>query len=323
MSKLMPEFRAGDRTSARKFNRMSKAIDRLNRHTGINTLDIGTGIFNRPNRERKLIPVQIVNDLLDHVGDVDELDLNESTAYPTTPWSVPATQRRLDAARVYAGGTDDVRLTNEKGVAFYDDHYGQYFILPFTQWHLARLDATLNAGSSAQVTIWEVVSGVEQATSPAVTVTAYDFMLPTGESIDSGTDVIIVQHRQSDRWYVLRIDADVAIACGLQLDVNGAIEINEIDLRGGNAVTALADSGLEALGTCGIQVDRAVTEYITLDVIDASTFVLSCQVGHIIEITFDHRTLTLSKNAHEDVIDYALGTLQTDHTVTVDMDTCP
>jgi len=34
-------------------------------------------------------------------------------------------------------------------------------------------------------------------------VTAYDWLLASGQSIASGKKVMIIQHRQSKRWYVI------------------------------------------------------------------------------------------------------------------------
>jgi len=70
---------------------------------------------------------------------------------------------------------------------------------------IAKLDASLSTGSSCDASLWEYDgSGTNDTT---VNITAYDWMLPTGTSLASGTKVVVV-FCEDARWYVVGVASD-------------------------------------------------------------------------------------------------------------------
>ena len=64
-----------------------------------------------------------------------------------------------------------------------------------------QADRVLAAGGSATVEVWKVASGSPADSTYALT--AYDWLLPSGGSLSSGTPVLLLQHLQSKRFYVV------------------------------------------------------------------------------------------------------------------------
>jgi hypothetical protein len=99
--------------------------------------------------------------------------------------------------------------SGENVVAYYDTDACEYVVLNGmgSKGHLGKLNGLLEEGSSASVSIWQNDGGSIEDTTKDVT--AYDWMLGAGESIASGTKVII--NRLDDcRWYVTNA------ACGVE-----------------------------------------------------------------------------------------------------------
>ena len=63
------------------------------------------------------------------------------------------------------------------------------------QFHIGKLSGTLSAGSSATAEIWGVTSGSYADQGSAVTV--YDWLLPSGGSLPSGTPIEFFQERKA------------------------------------------------------------------------------------------------------------------------------
>lgn len=69
-----------------------------------------------------------------------------------------------------------------------------------------KLDAALSAGSSATMSIWWHNGTVLADTTENVTV--YDWLLGSGESIDSATKVIATMNQYDNRYYVTAAECD-------------------------------------------------------------------------------------------------------------------
>ena len=66
--------------------------------------------------------------------------------------------------------------------------------------YLGKLDAELAAGGSAVVSIWWGTPGLEADSD--INVTAYDWLLGAGESLDAATKVVIRYFEHDKVWYV-------------------------------------------------------------------------------------------------------------------------
>lgn len=95
-------------------------------------------------------------------------------------------QRTLNAARQV-----ERMMRNEEGPR------GRWFSRG-TLIRFAKLDASLSVGSSCTASIW---SGTTLADS-GENVTVHDWLLTTGESLDSGTKVVIAFY--CSKWYVIQ-----------------------------------------------------------------------------------------------------------------------
>ena len=112
------------------------------------------------------------------------------------PWidSGEALQHTADAMQ-------SLYLAGERHLTFWHPAAGQRIPVPGVQFHFGKLTETLSARGSATVEVWKVASG-----SPAdstFSLTAYDWLLPSGGTLPSGTPVILLQHLQSKRFYVV------------------------------------------------------------------------------------------------------------------------
>lgn len=103
-------------------------------------------------------------------------------------------------------------LAGERHLTFFHAGAGQRIPLPGVQFHFGKLTGTLASGGSAAAEIWKVSSG-----SPAdstYSVTAYDWLLPPGGELPSGTPVLLLFHLQSKRFYVSASNAGMGMVIG-------------------------------------------------------------------------------------------------------------
>jgi hypothetical protein len=113
------------------------------------------------------------------------------------------TDKWIDAGQTLDHTADAQRglyLAGERHLTFFHPSAGQRIPLPGVQFHLGKLAETLSSGGSANCAVWKISSG-----SPADsthTVTAYDWLLPPGGQLASGTPVVLLFHLQSKRFYV-------------------------------------------------------------------------------------------------------------------------
>ncbi len=92
-------------------------------------------------------------------------------------------------------------LAGERHLAFFHAGAGQRIPIPGVQFHFGKLTEALAAGGSAEVAVWRIDGGGDPADS-TYTVTAYDWLLPPGGELPSGTPVLLLFHLQSKRFYV-------------------------------------------------------------------------------------------------------------------------
>jgi hypothetical protein len=87
----------------------------------------------------------------------------------------------------------------------------RYILLPAgSDIQIGKFAATLNQGSSANVTRWQRNSGDTgwEATSPTVTDVVHDWLLGSGESVSSGKKVIYTKHAQSGKWIAVAVECE-------------------------------------------------------------------------------------------------------------------
>ena len=112
------------------------------------------------------------------------------------PWidSGEALQHTADAMQ-------SLYLAGERHLTYWHPAAGQRIPIPGVQFHFGKLTESLSAGGSATVEIWKVASGAHADST--FSLTAYDWLLPSGGSLPSDTPVILLQHLQSKRFYVV------------------------------------------------------------------------------------------------------------------------
>ncbi len=98
-----------------------------------------------------------------------------------------------------------VHLDGTDGFTWWMPNAGQRVFFPFMNWHLGKVHTgeTITAGSSGLVNLDTIddVSGVRTATG--ITVTAWGYLLVSGQSLTAGTTVAIAQHPQSRLWIII------------------------------------------------------------------------------------------------------------------------
>ena len=189
----------GDNITADKWNQMVDAVNRLSRASGG---AIMSDVVTVP--ERTKVPKFSFIDLQE---DIEQNQFN----------SKDAKRIEIDSA---SEGTSDLMVTGASEIdrvcdpmestwlsgsrlmTMYREDSAVELILPFTNWHIAKLYEDLAADDDVGVyaTVWEVAASGEQDASVDV-VRVY----PWGQSgtLSADTEVFIVQHRQSRRWYVI------------------------------------------------------------------------------------------------------------------------
>ncbi|MCA9270546.1 MAG: hypothetical protein KDA41_18820, partial [Planctomycetales bacterium] len=80
---------------------------------------------------------------------------------------------------------------------------GGRIVAPALNWHLAELTEELIAGGTANARLWTHDGGGGHADA-GLNVTAWDWMLGGGESLATGSRVVVQFHPATRRWYALR-----------------------------------------------------------------------------------------------------------------------
>ena len=148
-------------------------------------------------------------DLVELIDAVEANDIDKTAilfsfdSTETDPWikSLDGSSTPISLAHV-ANAQQSLYLAGERHLTFWHPAAGQRIPIPGVQWHFGKLSETLAAGSSATVEVWQVNATSGDHEDSTFSVTAYDWLLSTGDTLASGTAVMIVQHLQSKRWYV-------------------------------------------------------------------------------------------------------------------------
>ncbi len=190
----------GDQVSAKQYNKLLDTVERLAgiMIAGGHMIDGPGGPVFFPSPEAEVNYVELGLDIVgsDHDRTVNDLHVDPDIASGTDPWIDFGT----DSAFVMPPH-DGLWLAGERNVLFRHSGAGKNVLMPFTQVHLARLDAVLTAGGSANASVFEIAASGESNSTRTITV--HDRSLKTGESLAAQTDVIVVEHRQSRRFYVV------------------------------------------------------------------------------------------------------------------------
>ena len=199
--KSFDRVKEGDSPSAKQYNELLEAVEMLSGIliSGGSMLEGPFGPIWVPADDPQIQFVQVRTDDLTgvpHAESVNELAFDDDVSDGSDPWVDLGT----DEDNV-AGPFDSVWLAGERTMVMRHSAAGVNVLFPFLQYHIAKLDGTLSEGSTATASIWEVQpSGFDDSNK---NVTVYDWMLPAGESLPSGTKIVIIQHRQSGRWIVV------------------------------------------------------------------------------------------------------------------------
>jgi len=179
----------GDPISAKHYNAMVEAINRLSR--------IVTG----PDMsyDSRLIFAELAEDL-------DENERNAELNKLAYDETISAGTDAVDVSGSTQGRTADVHegvwLDGERHLWFWWRAIGRWIPIPGMQLHIGKMAATLSQGGSALMDIWDVNDAGAWVDS-GLSVTVYDWCLAAGQTIETGKKVIAFQHRQTRRWIVL------------------------------------------------------------------------------------------------------------------------
>jgi hypothetical protein len=94
------------------------------------------------------------------------------------------------------GGSD---IVGSRGYVQY--RHGMFEVISIERRYLGKLNGTLTAGGSATVSLWMGSDADPTPTDTGNDVTAYDWYLPTGDSLASGTKVKL-ELMENGRFYV-------------------------------------------------------------------------------------------------------------------------
>jgi hypothetical protein len=197
MSKLH-EVRAGEPITAAWANSVRSELHRIGRLTAAYPLQVTVGAFGINLSVAGGLGFDLV-ELNDTIQAGDQDKAAERFAFDSThtpPW--------IDSGEALAHTADAMQslyLAGERHLTFWHPAAGQRIPIPGVQFHFGKLAASLAAGGSAEVEVWQVSGG--SAADSSFSLAAYDWLLPSGGSLASGTPVVLLQHLQSKRFYVV------------------------------------------------------------------------------------------------------------------------
>lgn len=183
----IPRVAAGDPVTAEHYNMLVDSINRLL-----------SGIYDDPSDYR--------NDFM--VGELNEdLEGFERDKTAKRLWFDKSVAAGSDAWKD-TGNTDPRIMELEDGLALQGERHlmlwlgetNRRLIIPTGSFHIGKLDAQLNEGSSATCSVWEDSGGSWVDSTKNVTV--HDWLLATGDNIASGKKVTFSLHRQSRQYVV-------------------------------------------------------------------------------------------------------------------------
>jgi hypothetical protein len=195
----------GDPITAGWANSVSSELRRAMRISAAYPLQITAGAFG--------LNIAIAGDSgFDLVELIDTVEANDTNKTATLfgfdssdadPWieAVDGNATPIALAHV-ADAQQSLYLAGERHLTYWHPAAGQRIPLPGVQWHFGKLSTTLSAGGSATVEVWQINSTSGDTEDSSCSVTAYDWLLSSGDTLAAGTAVMILQHLQSKRWYV-------------------------------------------------------------------------------------------------------------------------
>jgi hypothetical protein len=92
-------------------------------------------------------------------------------------------------------------LKGERRLCYFHPGAGRYVPVEAFQWHIGVLDEDLPAGGSAVVSVWQLDGDGDFADSE-IDVVAYDWLLPEGKKLTSGTRVVVQLLVHARKWIV-------------------------------------------------------------------------------------------------------------------------
>jgi hypothetical protein len=203
MPQRVGEFRSGRPLSAARLNRLVQAANRAGQVAAAPPLllslgeaGVHFGLADLPHFD-----VVELDDALEP-GTIDAAAARLARDFALAPSASDKFTTSGESLSYVMDHLESVWLAGSRAVALWLPGAGQRVLLPGTQWHLGKLDGPLSAGSSATVSLWGTSGGAH--VDSGIDVTAYDWLLGAGESLAAATTVVVLQHAQSRRWYVVR-----------------------------------------------------------------------------------------------------------------------
>lgn len=145
-------------------------------------------------RQPALWLVQLTEDIAAAEANRAAAHLACDTEATGDPWS-PGEPQIAELADPQQG----LYLAGERHLAWFEPGSGRFVPVPGVLWHLGKAASTIDAHGTGNVRVWLVDDTPEHAES-AHEVTVHDW-LGIGAAI--GEEVIVIEHLQSRRWYLL------------------------------------------------------------------------------------------------------------------------
>ncbi|MCE9604565.1 MAG: hypothetical protein K8U03_06625 [Planctomycetia bacterium] len=92
-------------------------------------------------------------------------------------------------------------LAGERRLCFFHPGAGRYVPIDAFQWHIGLLDEDIESNSSATVSVWQM-SETGSFSDTDLDIVAYDWLLPTGKKLKSGTRVVVQFLIHARKWLI-------------------------------------------------------------------------------------------------------------------------
>ena len=192
----IPHVAVGDSITAEAWNRVVDAINSLKQQS---TPNMTGGVPQEP-KVPQLRFVHLEEDVEpNQFRNKDAKVIDIETSDEGTSDMMVTSEVTIDNV---CDSNDSIWLSGSRIVTIPRRDSATQLIMPFTNWHIAKLYEDLEADSTtgAYATVWEVAaSGQQDADVDLVRV------YPWGQTgtLAADTEVFAIQHRQSRRWYVI------------------------------------------------------------------------------------------------------------------------
>lgn len=198
MTDALRKLPSGSRVSRADFNALVDAVARLRIVGAAAPLEMhrsALGTLLSPGAGAKLELLELAEPLEAFDLQKDARRLNFRAEEEEDKWhdAGGADRRAADAQGA-------VYLTGERRLCYFHPAAGRYVPVDAFQWHLGILDADLDAGGSATVSLWQL-HDVGPSDS-GLDVTACDWLLDAGQKLPAGTRVVVQLIAHSRKWIV-------------------------------------------------------------------------------------------------------------------------